>query len=247
MTAQSKIAVPLVSDATLNHWLGLDGLSLMQEVLSSADTLRIAVTSSFGSESAVLLDLVAQVNKATPVIFVDTGRLFAATTDYRDHLTDHFGLTNVQTLKAPNLMVKNADPEETLFETDPDACCHVRKVMPYAQAISQYDVLIGGRKRHHGDKRSELQTVELSGQHIKVNPLANFSAQDIETAFKDRNFPPHPLVEEGYSSLGCEPCTIKSCEAGNVRAGRWKGRKKTECGIHFADKRVYESLTDSGL
>ncbi|PHS74425.1 MAG: phosphoadenylyl-sulfate reductase [Rhodospirillaceae bacterium] len=247
MTAQPKLIMPLVTDATLDHWLNLHGLELLAEVLSHSDSLRIAVTSSFGSESAVLLDLVAQVNKATPVIFVDTGRLFAATTDYRDRLAEHLGLSNVQTLKAPDLMVKNADPDGTLFETDPDACCHVRKVMPYAQALSKFDVLIGGRKRHHGDERSKLETVELSGPHIKVNPLAHFSAEDIRTAFSTRNLPPHPLVQEGYSSLGCEPCTLKSCEVKNVRAGRWKGRKKTECGIHFADNRVYESLTDSGL
>jgi len=247
MTAQTKIVMPLVSDDTFSHWLGLQGLGLLESVLSHADTLRIAVTSSFGSESAVLLDLVAQVNKATPVIFVDTGRLFAATTDYRDQLADHLGLSNVQTLKAPALLVENTDPQGTLFETDPDACCHVRKVMPYAQALSEFEVLIGGRKRHHGDKRSDLKTVELSGPHIKVNPLAHFTPTDIQSAFKNRNLPPHPLVQEGYSSLGCEPCTLKSCAAGNVRAGRWKGRKKTECGIHFTDNRVYDSLTDSGL
>lgn len=247
MTTQSKVVMPLVSDDIFANWLALDGLDLLQDVLNHTETLRIAVTSSFGSESAVLLDLVAQVNKAIPVIFVDTGRLFAATTNYRDHLTDHFGLTNVQTLKASDLMVKNTDPDGKLFETDPDACCHVRKVMPYAQALSPFDVLIGGRKRHHGDQRSTLETAELSGPHIKINPLARFTAEDIRTAFSTRNLPQHPLVKEGYSSLGCEPCTLKSCEASHVRAGRWKGRKKTECGIHFSDDRVYESLMDSNL
>lgn len=247
MTAQKKIVASLVSDEDIAHWSTLDGHGLLKAVLEFSGDLRVAVTSSFGTESAVLLDLVARVNKDTPVIFVDTGRMFSETLAYRDTLTAHFGLSNVQTLKAPDQMVANMDPDGTLFETDPDACCHVRKVMPYAQALAEYDVLIGGRKRHHGDSRSEIETVEISGPHIKINPLAHFSAKDIETAFQSHHLPRHPLVNEGYLSIGCAACTFKSTDEKSIRAGRWAGRKKTECGIHFDDNRVYESLDDSSL
>jgi phosphoadenosine phosphosulfate reductase len=247
MTALPKTSDPLISEQELLAWQALDGLELLKAVVNSDHGLRVAVTSSFGAESAVLLDLVAQVNPAIPVVFVDTGRLFPETIAYRDRLINFFGLTNVRTLTASAQMVANMDPDGTLFETDADACCHVRKVMPYAQALFDFDVLIGGRKRHHGDSRAQIDTVELSGSHIKVNPLAHFSAADIEKVFTDKELPRHPLVAEGYLSIGCAPCTHKSCEFQNVRAGRWSGKEKTECGIHFADARVYESLGDSNL
>jgi len=248
MTAAKKRVAPLVGDEELLAWQALDGLHLLKAVLGHGQGLRVGVTSSFGAESAVLLDLVAQVNPATPVVFVDTGRLFPETIAYRDQLVDHFSLTDVRTLTAPAPMVANMDPDGTLFETDPDGCCHVRKVMPYAQALFDFDVLIGGRKRHHGASRAEIDTVELSGPHIKVNPLAHFSADDIEKVFMDKKLPRHPLVAEGYRSIGCAPCTHKAtCEVSGARAGRWSGKEKTECGIHFADARVYESLGDSNL
>ncbi|MBL4692009.1 MAG: phosphoadenylyl-sulfate reductase [Magnetovibrio sp.] len=247
MTAQKKLAAPLLSDDDLSAWRNLDGQSLLKAVLGFDGDLRVAVTSSFGAESAVLLDLVAHIDPSAPVIFVDTGRLFPETLAYRDRLADHLGLSNVRTLKAGEQMVANMDPDGTLFETDPDACCHVRKVMPYALALSEFDVLIGGRKRHHGASRAEIDTVELSGPHIKINPLAHFSAEDIERTFSGQDLPRHPLVQQGYSSIGCGPCTLKTCDSKGARDGRWSGRDKTECGIHFADNRVYESLGDSNL
>jgi len=247
MTAQKKIVMPLIGDDVLCDWSVLDGQSLLKAVLNFGGDIRVGVTSSFGAESAVLLDMVAQVDKTTPVVFVDTGRLFPETIAYRDLLTSHLGLTGVRTLKASLQMVNNMDPDETLFESDPDACCHIRKVMPYALALSEFDVLIGGRKRHHGASRSQIDTVEVAGPHIKINPLAHFSADDIEAVFVKKNLPRHPLVGEGYSSIGCAPCTHKNCDNKGARAGRWVGHEKTECGIHFTDNRVYESLGDSNL
>lgn len=223
-------------------WRGLDGLALVRAVLGQGHDLKVAVTSSFGAESAVLLDLVAHVNPDAPVLFVDTGKLFPETLDYRDRLVEHLKLTQVRTLRAPDGLVENSDAEGTLFEHNPDVCCHVRKVMPYAQACAEFDVLIGGRKRHHGDLRTSLETAERAGPHIKVNPLAHYSAADIETAFLDRNLPRHPLVSVGYGSIGCAPCTHKVCTSQGTRAGRWTGHKKTECGIHFNDNGIFDSL-----
>lgn len=247
MIPQKKQGTPQLNDDDLATWRGLDGQALLKAVLGFEGDLRVAVTSSFGAESAVLLKLVANVNPSVPVIFVDTGRLFPETLAYRDRLTDHFGLSNVRTFSAVEQMVANMDPDGTLYETDPDSCCHVRKVMPYALALSEFDVLIGGRKRHHGASRSEIDSVEVSGQHIKINPLAHFTVEDIEAVFSSQDLPRHPLVQQGYSSIGCGPCTLKSCDTKEARGGRWSGREKTECGIHFADSRVYESLGDSNL
>jgi len=238
---------PLSQHELSSKWSTLNGRALVEAVLSLEPKLKVAVTSSFGAESAVLLDLVAQVDPATPVLFVDTGKLFSETLDYRDRLTDHLGLSDVRTLKAPDLLVTNSDPEGTLHLSDPDACCHVRKVMPYAQGLADFNVLIGGRKRHHGYFRADIETAEVAGPHIKVNPLAHFSADDIEQAFVERALPRHPLVSEGYLSIGCAPCTNKVCAGKDIRAGRWSDREKTECGIHFNDSRVFESLEDANL
>ena len=229
-------------DTLVADWRELDGMALVRAVLGQGHDLKVAVTSSFGAESAVLLDLVAQANPDAPVLFVDTGTLFSETLDYRDRLVKHFDLTDVKTLQAPDGLVENSDPDGTLFERDPDACCHVRKVMPYAQACADFDVLIGGRKRHHGDLRTSLETAERAGPHIKVSPLAHYSAADLEAAFKDRNLPRHPLVSAGYVSIGCAPCTHTACASKGARAGRWTDHKKTECGIHFNDNRVFKSL-----
>jgi len=238
---KTSTQTPLV-DALVANWRALDGLDLVQAVLGDGHSLKVAVTSSFGAESAVLLDLVAQVNPNAPVLFVDTGKLFAETLAYRDHLAGHFGLTDVRTLIAPELLVANSDPVGTLFESDPDACCHVRKVMPYAQALADFDVLIGGRKRHHGSLRSDIETAERAGSHIKVNPLAHYSVADIEAVFEGKSLPRHPLVTEGYRSIGCAPCTNTACASNGARAGRWTGSTKTECGIHFNDSHVFENL-----
>lgn len=230
---EKKISHPSGQEQ-VNNWRDLEGQALVEAVIGNGCGLRVAVVSSFGAESAVLLDLVAQTDPTTPVIFVDTGKLFSETLDYRDQLTAHLGLTDVRTLTPSAQLVTSGDPDGTLYQTDPDGCCHVRKVMPYAEALSKFDVLIGGRKRHHGDGRAQLETAELSGLHIKVNPLAYYSIDAIEAVFKGRALPRHPLVMDGYSSIGCEPCTNKTCPSKGARAGRWSGKQKTECGIHFA-------------
>lgn len=220
-----------IKPEVLNVWKGLSGAPLLKAVLNERG-LRVAVSSSFGTESAVLLDMVARINPATPVVFVDTDRLFAETNAYREQLTKHLGLLDVRVVKPSPELTENMDPDGTLYQSDPDACCHARKVMPYALAVSDFDVLITGRKRHHGDTREELDVVEATGTHVKVNPLVHFDAADIEAVLQSRKLPRHPLAGAGYLSIGCEPCTNKTCVRDGVRSGRWVGADKTECGIH---------------
>lgn len=214
----------------IDAWKKLSGKELIEAALDS--DLQVAVVSSFGAESAVLLDMVAQVDASVPVIFIDTGRLFSETFTYRDLLIGILGLTNVQTVKAAKLKVYVADPERTLYQYDHDACCKVRKVDPYNNVVANYDVLITGRKQAHGGQRSALPTVEQSELQIILNPLANLSLADIEALFVERNLLRHPLVDEGYKSIGCDVCTSKVGEGEDVRSGRWAGEEKTECGIH---------------
>lgn len=226
----------------LDAWQGLDGLALLKAVLRSEEDVNIAVSSSFGAESAVLLDLVSQIDTATPVLTVDTGKLFEETVAYRDRLVDHFGLSDVRVLEAYEGLVHGTDPDGLLHQTDPDLCCQVRKVMPHAQAADDFDVLITGRKRFHGGGRGELPTVQVEGAQIKINPLATWSERKIEAAFLHRDLPPHPLVAEGYSSIGCATCTFKTGAGDGVRDGRWAGKEKTECGIHLPNFGVTKNI-----
>jgi len=236
-----------LKNTLLSAWRGLEGLKLLKAVLAPNTGVTVAASSSFGAESAVLLDLIAQVDTATPVVTVDTGKLFGETVAYRERLVDHFGLSDVRVLKAPEVLVEDTDPDGLLHQRDPDLCCHVRKVMPHAQAVADFDVLITGRKRFHGGGRSELPAVHVEGAHIKVNPLASWSQADIEMAFQNRNLPPHPLVEQGYRSIGCATCTHKTNANEGVRAGRWAGQDKTECGLHLnADDFFHHEALETG-
>lgn len=216
----------------LESWRGLDGVSLIKAVLSER-SLKTVVSTSFGAESAVLLDMVARVDPSTPVVLVDTGRLFDETHAYRERLVRHLDLLDVRVVRPTAGLVANMDPDGRLHQSDPDGCCQARKVMPYALAMSGFDVIITGRKRHHGAGRTALQTVEIAGAHVKINPLAHFSTHDIEAAFVERGLPRHPLAQAGFASIGCAPCTQKSCADCGVRSGRWAGHEKTECGIHL--------------
>ncbi len=234
----------------VTDWLkrGLDGLALVRTVLAPDTGLKVAVSSSFGAESAVLLDLIAQVDAATPVLSVDTGQLFEETVTYREQLVDHFGLTDVRVLKASEALVEGVDPDGLLRQSEPDMCCQVRKVMPHAEAAVDFDVLITGRKRFHGGVRGELPSVHGEGPHIKVNPLVAYTEADIEAAFVDRGLPRHPLVAVGYRSIGCAVCTHKTSSRDGVRAGRWAGKSKTECGLHAAVTQTYQIKTqENGL
>jgi phosphoadenosine phosphosulfate reductase len=207
----------------------LDGLDLLAALVAGELAGRIAVTSSFGAESAVLLDLVAQVDPGLPVIFLDTNELFDETLDYRYRLERRLGLTNVVAVRPDARELLQADE---LWRDDPDRCCELRKVRPLARAVKGYEALVDGRKRAHGAERENLATIEDGGGVLKVSPLANWSAADIEAHFVARDLPRHPLVAQNYRSVGCWPCTRPVDPGEPARSGRWAGRGKSECGIH---------------
>lgn len=194
----------------------------------------LALVSSFGAESAVLLHMAAQVRPDLPILFLDTGMLFAQTLDYRRALTARLGLTDVRDLRPAFADLATADPKSDLWRTDTDACCGVRKVLPLERGLEGFEAWITGRKRFHGGDRLSLPVVESAEGRIKFNPLANWDKSGLDAYMERHGLPPHPLVEHGYPSLGCWPCT-QPVEAGqDVRAGRWAGSEKTECGIHVA-------------
>jgi phosphoadenosine phosphosulfate reductase len=204
------------------------------EVAVEAFGDKLALVSSFGAEAAVLLHLVSVVKPDVPVLFLDTGMLFGQTLDYRRQLAARLGLTGVRDLRPLYQDLATADPEAKLWQTDTGACCHVRKVMPLDRALSEFDAWITGRKRFHGGTRLGLPVVEQAGQKVKFNPLANWTKAHLDAYAAEYDLPAHPLVAQGFPSIGCWPCTHPVEAGADVRAGRWAGQDKTECGIHVA-------------
>ncbi len=207
-----------------------------QEVIAAALNAigrdKLALVSSFGTQSAALLKVMADVDPAIPVIILDTGWLFEETLAYRDTLIEKLGLRDVRAIKPLDETLSREDPERDLWFNNPDACCRIRKVEPLARALQPFDAWINGRKRFQGGLRSDIAVVEQDGVRLKFNPFANVSREAIEAIFNAADLPPHPLAASGYLSVGCMPCTSRAGPDEDERAGRWRGHAKTECGIH---------------
>jgi phosphoadenosine phosphosulfate reductase len=167
------------------------------------------------------------------VIFLDTGKLFAETIAYRDEVVAHLGLTDIRIIRPDPVEIEARDPEGILWYWDPDSCCALRKVEPLPAAIRDFDAVISGRKRYHGAMRSDLSLFEAVDGHVKTDPIASWTKDQVTARFESRHLPRHPLVAQGYPSIGCEPCTSRVVDGSDVRAGRWAGTMKTECGIHL--------------
>ena len=206
--------------------------SLLRLAIEDLFPGRIALVSSFGADSAVLLHMVAGVDKHTPVVFVDSGQHFPETLAYRDALVARLGLTNVIVAEPDPAALAAEDPEKFLFASDPDRCCEIRKVQPLAKALEGYEAWITGRKGFQSATRSRVPLFEAEGERVKVNPLVGWSASDLLAYIREADLPPHPLVAKGFPSIGCLPCTSPVRPGEDSRAGRWRGRGKTECGIH---------------
>jgi len=216
-------------DRALRHAVPAD---IIAAALRTVGRNKLALVSSFGTESAALLKVMADVDPAIPVVFLDTGWLFEETLAYRDTLIAALGLTDVRSIKPLDDTLSREDPERDLWFSDPDACCRIRKVEPLARALKPFDAWINGRKRFQGGVRAAIPIVEQDGARLKFNPFANVSREEIEAIYKTANLPPHPLVASGFLSVGCMPCTSRTAPNEDARAGRWRGRGKTECGIH---------------
>lgn len=216
-------------NARYGHLDAHDAIAVTAEELFPG---RAALVSSFGADSAVLLHLVAEVDPSLPVIFLDTGRLFAETLEYRTRLTEQLGLTDVRTVTPDPARLAANDPHRALWMTNPDLCCQIRKTEPLQRALEGFDAWFTGRKRFQNAQRASLKLFEADGARIKVNPLASWSIVDLKAYAEKYGLPEHPLVAKGYPSIGCVPCTSRVAVGEDLRAGRWRGLDKTECGIH---------------
>ncbi|QZD93393.1 phosphoadenylyl-sulfate reductase [Qipengyuania xiapuensis] len=195
----------------------------------------VAMVSSFGAESAVLLHLVSRIDASVPVLFLETGKHFAETLAYRDLLAERFGLNLVNLY--PDIEELQARDESGLrWSYDPDGCCELRKVRPLEKALARYDASFTGRKAFQSSTRANLPRFELDTSdaqgRLKINPLIDWDAERITAYFEQHDLPRHPLVERGYASIGCSPCTRAVAPGEDPRAGRWAGWDKVECGIH---------------
>jgi phosphoadenosine phosphosulfate reductase len=215
---------------------GSDTAETLAQVLRERVAGDIAVVSSFGAESAVLLHLVASIDPSVPVLFLDTGKHFDETLAYRDTLVERLGLTDLRNLRPDADVLAAKDESGLRWSYDPDGCCDIRKVAPLAKALEHFDGSITGRKAFQSSTRAGLPRFEVDNSdkqgRLKINPLADWSPDDIAAYMAKHDLPPHPLVEQGYPSIGCGPCTSKVAEGEDPRSGRWRGWDKTECGIH---------------
>lgn len=217
----------------LNEAYGtLPSLELLDTMINTVFKGKVALVSSFGTEAALLLSLVAEVNRHTPVIFLDTLKHFPETLEYRDTLIKALNLTDVRSIQPEPSAIKAADLDGNLWKRNPNACCYLRKVLPLEEALSGFSAWINGRKRIHGGERSDLETLEYDGRRIKINAIADWTQDMIDTAWKKKGLPEHPMVPFGYTSVGCEPCTALPKPGENKRSGRWAEFDKQECGIH---------------
>ncbi|MGH7648065.1 MAG: phosphoadenylyl-sulfate reductase [Gemmatimonadaceae bacterium] len=207
----------------------------MVRFLARAYSGRVALSASFGGGGLVLAHMISRIDASVPVLFLDTGLHFPETIAFKHSFAQRYGLRVVD-LATP----VGATPAG-LYRTDPDRCCRTRKVEPMHRALADFDVWITGLRRDQSETRRAVDVIEhhvIGGRPIfKVMPLAYWTRQDVAEYLAANDVPLHPLLERGYTSIGCWPCTRPTVAGEGERAGRWSGTEKTECGLHAMDGR----------
>ena len=220
----------------------LDAPLLLRAMIKEEFPGEIALISSFGADAALMLALVADVDKGTPVLFLETQKHFPETLTYARELSAQLGLTNVHWLTPDAEMTARIDPEGMLWQTQPNRCCWLRKVEPLNRKVEELGItaLITGRKRYQTAERATMHSIELDDKNIfRINPIADWSREQQKAFVAERGLLPHPLVSHGYPSIGCHPCTAPVAEGQDERAGRWahtigiENEQKAECGLHL--------------
>ncbi len=239
MPLEAPFPAPAERVDTLNaRYKHHSATSVIERALTDSTIGALAMVSSFGAESVVLLHMVARIDRSVPVIFLDTQMLFQETLDYQVEVSEKLGLTDVRVIHPDANELFKRDPDNILHLADTDACCELRKVEPLENALQGFDGWITGRKRFQGGKRVDLEFFEAEDNRLKVNPLAHWASEDVRDYMINNRLPRHPLVGRGFPSIGCAPCTSPVKPGEDPRAGRWRGAEKTECGIHFVDGKM---------
>ncbi len=196
----------------------------------------VAVTSSFQTQSVPLLHMIAQVAPEMPILFLDTGFHFPETLAFRDRLVKDLGLT-VRSLKPHMGHSQFRQTHGDLYRRDPDVCCYINKVEPLERAMQDYDAWVTGIRRDQTAARRHAAIIsqEPNGK-TKICPLATWTEHEVWCYLHAHNLPSHPLLAQGYLSIGCSPCTRPVYDGEDSRAGRWSGQAKMECGLHTANE-----------
>lgn len=223
---------------------GKSARDVLRSVIKSDFDGRVGLVSSFGTEAAVLLHMVSKIDPYVPVIFLDTWKHFPETLAYRDALIERLNLCNTQTVTPRKTGLVADDPDGELHKSNPDLCCHVRKTLPMLAALRGLDCWITGRKRGQAATREEMDLFEIQDRWIKVNPLIDWTAEDVQEYYDTNDLPQHPLKSQGYLSVGCAPCTRAVRPGEDARAGRWAESEKTECGIHFENGKLVRKVIE---
>ncbi|AXJ96309.1 MULTISPECIES: phosphoadenylyl-sulfate reductase [unclassified Sphingomonas] len=218
------------------RFAGVPAPEMLRTLLTGMLAGRVASVSSFGAESAVLLHMVAAIDRDIPVIFTNTQKMFGETLAYRDALVERLGLTDLRVVRPDPRLIAARDAEGLRWSYDPDGCCAIRKVEPLARALEPFDAWISGRKGFQAGTRAALPRFEEDQGRLKINPLADWAKPQLDAYFAEHDLPRHPLEADGYLSIGCAPCTSKVRPGEDPRAGRWRGWDKIECGIHVAPR-----------
>ena len=214
------------------RFAGVAAPAMLRELLTGELVGRVAAVSSFGAESVVLLHMIAQIDRDIPIIFVNTQKMFGETLAWRDTVAEQLGFTDLRVFRPDPRLLAAKDRTGLRWSYDPDGCCDLRKVEPLRRALAPFDAWISGRKGFQSGTRAALPHFEPDEGRLKLNPLADWSQAELDAYITLHDLPRHPLTEQGYSSIGCVPCTSKVLPGEDPRAGRWRGWDKTECGIH---------------
>ena len=218
------------------RFAGIPAPALLATLLTGELHGRVAAVSSFGAESAVLLHMIASIDRDTPVVFTNTQKMFGQTLAYRDEIAERLGLTDLRVFRPDPRLLAARDDKGLRWSYDPDGCCDLRKVEPLRRALAPFDAWISGRKGFQAGTRTALPRFEADEGRLKINPLADWPKAALDAYFAAHDLPRHPLEADGYASIGCAPCTSKIQPGEDPRAGRWRGWDKVECGIHLPAK-----------
>ena len=196
---------------------------------------KLCLTCSWQKQSSVLVHMLSEVGLDVPIVELDTQVLFPETYETRGRLVERYGLE----LRS----FRPIDAPDRLWETDPDRCCHIRKVEPLERALRGYDAWITGIRREQSPTRANAQKVEWSERYgvWKIQPLVDWDAKRVQAYLAVNEIPYNPLHDRGYPSIGCVPCTRAVAAGEDERAGRWAGSDKLECGIHVNEPLVKEA------
>ncbi len=228
LTSSNNAGLTPVEIARLNEaYTPLGFKDRIRRLYEDFDPEKVLVTSSFAATSAYFLHIISRIRPEQFITFVDTGFHFRETLRYRDELIQRFSL-KVRDLRGDEHQHRWS-VKERLYDTDPDFCCSINKVMPLEEIKPDYHVWVSSLMRWQTDQRAELAVFEDRRGIIKFNPMIDVNREERDAYIREHDLPFHPLVARGYQSIGCTHCTVP----GEGRSGRWAGKPKTECGLHF--------------